>query len=618
MTVTEEELLRAAYAGEDDTERLVYADWLEQNGEVARAQVIHLQCELARTGRFDRRRRELEWELDAVLAELGNRWHAELPVLDGIEWLALERGLPSAVRARDVTALREHATAIIAAAPAVTHVELGRMEVDDEKTDVPWLRSLRITNVMGANPLLSTPAEIEIDVGEYEEVDWITRKGKRPLERLTIRNNATVGDDLVQTLANATWARGLQTLHMPTSRAEGPASYYDADPRMSADGATALAGLKTLEVLQIDRHDAGSKPVERLLGLPKLREFSARETGVKKLAFAKLKGDPLEVLDLSQNPIGTAGATAIATAPRMRQLQRLVLDTCEIEGLGLVELIRSPIWQTLRWLDLSRNPLGIAGARALAEAPKPAHLHTLHLSDVDFDDAAGNVLGKVGWLGQLVELELTGNPLRRGALALRDIAPTHLRRLALMSIGMERTEAAALSKFWPQLVHLTIGDNAIGDAGIERFATTKEASALQSLGLWKCGLGDDGLELLARARCPRLRALQLWGNDKMTGDGIAMLLRAPIMSRVTSLDLRSCELDAESMAIIAKTPMPPALVQLDLRANALDEQSLLVLADSPTLRAVKRLVLDGNPFTYDPRSRARLEERFGADWYRES
>src|SRR5262245_42711851 len=36
----------------DDSSRLVYADWLEENGESERAEFIRVQCEVVRLGRF--------------------------------------------------------------------------------------------------------------------------------------------------------------------------------------------------------------------------------------------------------------------------------------------------------------------------------------------------------------------------------------------------------------------------------------------------------------------------------------------------------------------------------------------------------------------------------------
>jgi uncharacterized protein (TIGR02996 family) len=51
-------------APEDDAPRLVYADWLEEHGQPEKAELIRLQCELARNESAELRRRET-----ALLAE---------------------------------------------------------------------------------------------------------------------------------------------------------------------------------------------------------------------------------------------------------------------------------------------------------------------------------------------------------------------------------------------------------------------------------------------------------------------------------------------------------------------------------------------------------------------
>jgi uncharacterized protein (TIGR02996 family) len=69
-------------APKDDTSRLVYADWLEENGEADRAEFIRVQCALAklgpdrRKGRKDRVR--LEPREKALLAAHGNQWLARI------------------------------------------------------------------------------------------------------------------------------------------------------------------------------------------------------------------------------------------------------------------------------------------------------------------------------------------------------------------------------------------------------------------------------------------------------------------------------------------------------------------------------------------------------------
>src|SRR4051812_12922455 len=71
---------------DDDLVRLVYADWLEESGQpdqIARAEIIRVQCELARDfpGDFlpwDRRRVELVAREKTLLAAHGDEWLAPL------------------------------------------------------------------------------------------------------------------------------------------------------------------------------------------------------------------------------------------------------------------------------------------------------------------------------------------------------------------------------------------------------------------------------------------------------------------------------------------------------------------------------------------------------------
>ncbi len=69
-------------APEDDAPRLVYADWLEENGEPARAEFIRVQCALAVLGPDRRKGRKqravLEPREKSLLAEHGSRWLAPL------------------------------------------------------------------------------------------------------------------------------------------------------------------------------------------------------------------------------------------------------------------------------------------------------------------------------------------------------------------------------------------------------------------------------------------------------------------------------------------------------------------------------------------------------------
>jgi uncharacterized protein (TIGR02996 family) len=78
-----EPFLRAICANpEDDTVRLVYADWLDENGDPERAEFIRTQVTLA--GQADQLGEQ--YYRPAVLKKNWNLWRSELPRLSGVEW----------------------------------------------------------------------------------------------------------------------------------------------------------------------------------------------------------------------------------------------------------------------------------------------------------------------------------------------------------------------------------------------------------------------------------------------------------------------------------------------------------------------------------------------------
>jgi uncharacterized protein (TIGR02996 family) len=92
-------------APDDDAPRLVYADWLEEHGDPARAEFIRLQLVLAarmRDGPVGSSSPEAERAND-LLRENGSRWLAELPAIRGVRWGHFWRGFPSVEVSSPVT-----------------------------------------------------------------------------------------------------------------------------------------------------------------------------------------------------------------------------------------------------------------------------------------------------------------------------------------------------------------------------------------------------------------------------------------------------------------------------------------------------------------------------------
>src|SRR5262245_15898045 len=82
---------------DDDGPRLIFADWLEEQGD-PRGEFIRVQCALARLERHDPRRAELTCREQELLGEYGDAWLGMLPAYEGISW-DFRRGVAAAVEA---------------------------------------------------------------------------------------------------------------------------------------------------------------------------------------------------------------------------------------------------------------------------------------------------------------------------------------------------------------------------------------------------------------------------------------------------------------------------------------------------------------------------------------
>ena len=86
------DMLRAIReAPEDDTPRLVYADWLQERGD-PRGELIAVQCALHGLSPADPRRAKLEGREEELLDAHEARWRAELPLRRGVALGPFVRG----------------------------------------------------------------------------------------------------------------------------------------------------------------------------------------------------------------------------------------------------------------------------------------------------------------------------------------------------------------------------------------------------------------------------------------------------------------------------------------------------------------------------------------------
>jgi hypothetical protein len=160
----------------------------------------------------------------------------------------------------------------------------------------------------------------------------------------------------------------------------------------------------------------------------------------------------------------------------------------------------------------------------------------------------------------------------------------------------------------------------IDSAGMAALAESPHLGALRGLGLYRNNLGDAGAEALAQARwlpgvlvlelgenglspcgamalarAPSFRPLRLLlGVNPIGDEGAYALASSPILSRLTTLWLDSCNLGPAAARALAESPYLGNLRFLHLEGNALGDAGAFALAQAPWIRKIASLHFDQN------------------------
>jgi uncharacterized protein (TIGR02996 family) len=530
MSTTEEAFLSDIRANaEEDGVRLIYADWLQENGQGQRAEFIRVQVELARLSDDDPRRGVLADRQDELLAAHGDEWgrccfeagarqaewsrglveevdlerddqvedilraapvrRLRLSNVDG-ERLAQIVGLPQFAQVRELTAEPRYNT---------------RLRADD------LARSSRVAELtaLSLGDLYPRPAHIE---ALFSSLHF------RSLKRLAL-TSSHLGAEEVESLAQAPLLGQLTDLNLSDNEIElrGVEALL-ASPRVAGLTNLDLDGVGELGA-EGGRAFAASPYLGRLAGLS-LYWAGLGPEGVAALAAAAHL-ESLRRLYLNENGLGDEGVREIARAPHWTGLTDLNLALNLIGPEGVGHLARSPIWPNLEQVAFGDSELGDEGAKALADSPALAllsfasatlgprgvralaakafpHLKTLELSHSRIGDKGLGHLLSHGRFPRLTRLEVADN----------DLTADGIRALA---------DSALLG----HLTELDLSGNKIEDEGVTALVSSPRVTKLRRLNLASCGLGDAGVQALVSSPClTRLRSLYL-GFREVPGDSPA-------------------------------------------------------------------------------------------------
>jgi uncharacterized protein (TIGR02996 family) len=424
QTEAEAFLQRIRAYPDEDAPRLIYADWLEEQGAVGppdwsrkRALLIRVQIALAKLSEETeadepqvsaKERVEREAARQKLLGDL-TVLQADLLSAYGTDWTTPFRGLATGHRFRrgfveevNVVALQwiRHAAELFVAGP-IRHVHLldlgGNLQLAFQ---VPYLSRLVALTVFGqhvSRPLARAVAESPHLAGlrrlylgrnrfEDKSADHIaTSSILGNLEELDLSDNE-IGETGARSLATSSHLGHVRYLELSNNR-------------LGPTGAEAIAGS------------------ERLASLHKLG-LAGNEIGVARLHTISRAHDLLRVpvLDLSNNGLGPGG------------LQVILTKTTPLNEPGAVRVAD---------LNLSQNELGNEGARVLASCPLLAHLKVLRLSNCGIGDDGARALAESPYLNNLSTLDLGFNPIGNAGLwpFLRTAQMRSLRRLVTPMLG---------------------------------------------------------------------------------------------------------------------------------------------------------------------------------------
>jgi uncharacterized protein (TIGR02996 family) len=447
---------------DDDAPRLIFADWLEEHGEIARAEFLRVQIERARLPEWDARQVRLRLREKELLEQHERKWKAELPRIRGISWEEFRRGFVATVTVSSFAVLKENASVCWAAAP-IEAVSVRRWpQRRDSMKSIEPIAGLRVLSINASfvrpqeidlfteAPLLSTLQALNVrlcNLGAEGFRRLVDSPHLGNLTALRVPFNS-IGNGGVNALLHSGSLKSLVELDLSETGSYGR---YGEDPILDAAGLEALAawpGMSRLRSLVLSGNDVRREGLRALLRSPRvssLKELVLRRNGLDgpaMLEFASARPElQLDVLDLGENLLGDLGAKHLASAPCLGQLKVLNLDRCEMLLSAAHHLAWAPFLGSFRRLNVNHNSFGPKGLQALLEQ-KPQQLHTLQLVDNDLGDEGVSHLAGSPASDTLLKVNLAQNGLKkRAALALA--RTKHLRDLLVLRLNDNPISMAA-------------------------------------------------------------------------------------------------------------------------------------------------------------------------------
>lgn len=533
---------------DDDTARLVYADYLDEEGDPARAEFIRVQIQLARLSEDDDRRSVLEDREHELLAANEERWLGAPMKSAGLIACEFRRGFIDEVSATPGFMLG--AGEGLLSNHAVRRWRINSTYNRDASQELlecgrcAWAERLEAVSLVRWNrPRAIGPFLTDSRLQRLRELDlWCARELAPWPEFLT----------------RVPFRATLKALRLAGAEPGGSPGSTGRALR------SALAGYSLNELL-FALSFLSAEDLRELLSADSFRDLEALAVSSNPIepngwdAF-QAANCRLRSLDLSSTPLGGISLENVLRCDSTSQLRKLTVNGAGSAMFNIPALTSSPFWGQAEELCMQDGTIPERALEPFFTTPGPSALRLLNLSNNYVRDAGVSWLCGSSWASTLRSLNLSRNYLTDNALSAIGECDrfTRLRTLLVEDdvSAPDRAEhperitdagcrALASSPALRNLRELSLSGTDITMSGVEMLFD-EPCWNLNHLRLARCPLftrsqADSLVNLVARSpRLQKLRWLNLSDNLAFSGDALLPLAESEYLSPLLRLDIAQC------------------------------------------------------------------------------
>jgi uncharacterized protein (TIGR02996 family) len=395
-------------APDEDAPRLVYADWLDENGQAERAELIRVQCELARTEPWTPRHAELSARQKTLLSPANvEAWAVPLgfhPYPNNFHRGFVERDCFAPSR------FLELAPAVFDRAP-LRQVDMRTPDAGgDVYTGALSTAEERLREKIVGSAALAPVRELELfDLGPGTAARLAKSRHLGRLEGLCLLGGHAA--DALEAIA-AGRLTGLRRLALSTHNDPAPGAPRD-DGLAALDRSSLAPQLTDLTLINLHVTAAGVACLASGRWAA-LRKLYLADDAVGNAGVAAVLRSPLapnwKALTFRGRWLTGRAVRAVADCPALANLEELRLEARRVTAEDLTRLLRSPHLRRLRELTLLAINADLV-LTAAAEAPETARLRRFFLGDgAGMTVAGAEALLRASPLDAVASIGFVGRP----------------------------------------------------------------------------------------------------------------------------------------------------------------------------------------------------------------